>query len=157
MTSPTKSELAAVAAEERAWRDGWATCKASLTDDEASCLTDDVEQDAWLDSDTCRAALAQHAPDTREGETMAREWINHHHSDVGHPNDRDYDTDELIDAFIAGRESATPGFAAGVESAAQAAYQWWDGEPEDAEDLRTHIRALTQARGKAPGGEGKDD
>lgn len=41
---------------ERAWREGWALCKASLTDDEAFCLTDDVEADAWADSKT-RAAL----------------------------------------------------------------------------------------------------
>lgn len=42
---------------ERAWREGWATCKASVSDDEQVCLTTDVEQDAWLDRGT-RAALA---------------------------------------------------------------------------------------------------
>jgi len=45
-----------------AWRDGWAECKGRLTDDEAFCLTDDVEDDAWLDSKT-RAALAQPVQD----------------------------------------------------------------------------------------------
>jgi hypothetical protein len=37
----------------------------------------------------------------------------------------------------------TRGRAAGIEEAAQAAYVWWDGEPEDAEDLRIHLRALS--------------
>jgi hypothetical protein len=39
-----------------AWEEGWRLCKASLTDDEAFCLTDDVQADAWADSAT-RAAL----------------------------------------------------------------------------------------------------
>lgn len=42
---------------ERAWRDGWTECKNRLTEDEAFCLTEDVEEDAWLDSET-RAAMA---------------------------------------------------------------------------------------------------
>lgn len=45
---------------EQAWRDGWKSCRDSLTDDEAFCLTDDVEADAWADSKT-RAALAKQA------------------------------------------------------------------------------------------------
>ncbi len=40
---------------ENAWRDGWKCCRDSLTEDEAFCLTEDVEQDAWLDSDTARS------------------------------------------------------------------------------------------------------
>lgn len=42
---------------EAAWRDGWQECKDRLTEDEAFCLTEDVEEDAWLDSAT--AALEQ--------------------------------------------------------------------------------------------------
>lgn len=34
-------------------------------------------------------------------------------------------------------------FAEGIEQAAQVAYSWWDGEPEEAEELREVIRALS--------------
>lgn len=43
---------------ERAWRDGFQTARDCLPDDAAFELTDDVEQDAWADSET--AALASH-------------------------------------------------------------------------------------------------
>lgn len=42
---------------ELAWRDGWKCCRDSLTEDEAFCLTEDVEADAWADCET-RAALS---------------------------------------------------------------------------------------------------
>lgn len=50
---------------EAAWRDGWNECKAGLTEDEAFCLTADVEEDAWLDSKT--AALASTPAPITEG------------------------------------------------------------------------------------------
>ena len=54
---------------ERAWRDGWAQCKASLTEDEAFCLTEDVEHDAWLDSDTRK--VGDDAPQAGERDLCA--------------------------------------------------------------------------------------
>lgn len=41
---------------EKAWRDGFQSARDCLTANEASCLTEDVEQDAWHDSKT-RALL----------------------------------------------------------------------------------------------------
>ena len=43
---------------EKAWREGFDSARKCLTEDEAFCLTVDVEEDAWRDSDTrARAAL----------------------------------------------------------------------------------------------------
>ena len=36
--------------KERAWSAGWDDCKASLTADEAYCLTHDVKADAWAEA-----------------------------------------------------------------------------------------------------------
>ncbi len=41
---------------ERTWREGWKTCRDSLTEDEAYSLTEDVEEDAWLCSEARQAA-----------------------------------------------------------------------------------------------------
>lgn len=54
------NEAEAAAALEVAWRDGFQTARECLTDDEAFCLTEDVEDDAWADSST-RALLQQQA------------------------------------------------------------------------------------------------
>lgn len=51
------SESELKAALEAAWRDGFQSARDCLTDDEAFCLTEDVEHDTWLDSKT--AALAR--------------------------------------------------------------------------------------------------
>ncbi len=52
-----------------AWRDGWDSCKSCLTDDEAFCLTDDVQHDAWLDSKTAALDLTDNgAPGVDRGE-----------------------------------------------------------------------------------------
>lgn len=60
--SALRDQLAAVEARvEAAWRDGWAECRERLSEDEAFCLTVDVEEDAWLDSKT-RAALKDTPP-----------------------------------------------------------------------------------------------
>lgn len=39
-------------AEENAWREGFQCARDCLSDNEAFCLTDDVEQDCWIDSKT---------------------------------------------------------------------------------------------------------
>ncbi len=40
---------------EMAWRDGFNCARNCVSEDEAFCLTEDVEGDAWLDSATARA------------------------------------------------------------------------------------------------------
>lgn len=43
------------AGREEAWRDGFGFARQCLTYDEAFCLTEDIEQDAWVDSKTAAA------------------------------------------------------------------------------------------------------
>lgn len=57
----------AQALREAAWRDGWSECKSSLTEDEAFCLTEDVEDDAWLDSETRASILITRLTPTSVG------------------------------------------------------------------------------------------
>ena len=40
------------AGHEQAWRDGFQSARDCLSGDDAFCLTEDVETDAWLDSKT---------------------------------------------------------------------------------------------------------
>lgn len=48
-------QLVPVPSVERAWRDGFNAARQCLSDDAAYCLTADVEEDAWGDSDTRQA------------------------------------------------------------------------------------------------------
>jgi len=58
-------ERTAAVEMEKAWRDGFQSARNCLSEDEAFCLTDDVEEDAWRDSDT-RNATAVDAGDVRD-------------------------------------------------------------------------------------------
>ncbi len=48
---------------EMAWRDGFNCARNCVSEDEAFCLTEDVEGDAWLDSATAIRAIPVKADD----------------------------------------------------------------------------------------------